>query len=606
MTVTRWGAGLRRWLVSPDALMYAVVAAVVVALALSFWGFSLGSDAIPFTYRSDGLLHSLSFKAITDTGQATVIERLGAPGSLVTLDFPGADALFTAEVWVITRFVRDWAVALNLFALLTYPLIGLTAAWALRRMGFRRSTSAVFAMLYAFLPYHQARLPVHLYLSAYFAVPLVIALACELLREGSGPEDAAGEEAASKPSRRVLGVPVWALPVVIILGMTGVYYAFFGAIVILFAGLVSAYRSRRLAASFGALACAAIVAITAAVQVIPNIAFEREHGRSELVSARQPFEADVYGLRLILTGLPAAGHRVDRLAEAREQYRQDMESFGWDFSQAETDSALGVTGFVGLLLLLLWMATGAVRPPPGPIAVRLAVLAAAVVFLGTVGGVGEMLAYAVIPQIRVYARIVVFLGFLALSAVAVLVERGTAAASGHGGGASLRRPALRYLALALLLAFGLWDQTAPSVVPDRAIIRAQWDSDRAYVRDMERALPAGAAVFQLPYIAFPEGATTEQTEPYDPLRLYLASTDLRFSFGAFRGRDADQWQERVSALRVPGMLKALEEEGFAGLSIDRDGYEDGAARLETQVSEAMGGTEPLVSPDGRYAFFPLG
>jgi hypothetical protein len=44
--------------------------------------------------------------------------------------------------------------------------------------------------------------------------------------------------------------------------------------------------------------------------------------------------------------------------------------------------------------------------------------------------------------------------------------------------------------------------------------------------------------------------------------------------------------------------------GFDGIYIDRLGYPDRAAKLESELGEVLK-TEPLVSPDGRKSFFNL-
>ena len=64
-----------------------------------------------------------------------------------------------------------WAVVLNTYFILTFPLAAMSAAWFLRIVGLRRVTAAAFAVLYAFAPYHFLRGEVHLFLSAYYVVP---------------------------------------------------------------------------------------------------------------------------------------------------------------------------------------------------------------------------------------------------------------------------------------------------------------------------------------------------------------------------------------------------------------------------------------------------
>ncbi len=140
---------------------------------------------MPVTYSADGILHSALIKGIVDHRQFYTNPGLGAPGVFQFYDFPAADAIFVSELWLLSLFTRNYVLVLNLFALLSYPLVALSAAWAIRRLGFSRAAAFVFALLYAVLPFHQSRMAFHLYLAAYFSVPLAIALVAEVgFRQG--------------------------------------------------------------------------------------------------------------------------------------------------------------------------------------------------------------------------------------------------------------------------------------------------------------------------------------------------------------------------------------------------------------------------------------
>src|SRR5262249_30104437 len=148
-------------------------------------------------------------------------------------------------------------------------------------------------------------------------------------------------------------------------------------------------------------------------------------------------------------------------------------------------------------------------------------------------------ALLVTPEIRNYARMHVFVGFLGLFASVLLLERLTG-----------RWPRLGIAACLLVLAIGLIDQVTPPAVRQYAQVKARYDGDAAFVRAIEAAMPARAMIFQLPYQSFPEGIPTGGgTSPeYLPLSPYLHSRSLHWSFAAMRGRSVDVWAERVSAL----------------------------------------------------------
>jgi phosphoglycerol transferase len=52
------------------------------------------------------------------------------------------------------------------------------------------------------------------------------------------------------------------------------------------------------------------------------------------------------------------------------------------------------------------------------------------------------------------------------------------------------------------------------------------------------------------------------------------------------------------------LVRLARAAGYAGIYIDRFGYEDNAASLEQGLTTAVG-EAPLVSPNGRLSFFEL-
>jgi hypothetical protein len=153
------------------------------------------------------------------------------------------------------------------------------------------------------------------------------------------------------------------------------------------------------------------------------------------------------------------------------------------------------------------------------------------------------------------------------------------------------------------LALGVVDQTSSADVPDYDALERAWDSDEAFMRGIERELGTGAAVFQMPYVFFPEAGMIVGTGPYDQVRGWLHADSLRWSWGSVRGRDGD-WQGALVRLPAPQALDALTAVGFSGLMIDRAGYQDHAAGIEAEYTATLG-QEPQLSSDDRLLFYDL-
>src|SRR5262249_27484771 len=147
-------------------------------------------------------------------------------------------------------------------------------------------------------------------------------------------------------------------------------------------------------------------------------------------------------------------HRLPLAAAVKERYNQQA-----PLVNENDTAALGAVGSVGFLALLWWLVSAGSKQSQ-----TLATLNLAAGLLGTVGGVGSLLAFTVFPMIRGYNRISVLIAWFSLLAVALLLTR-------------LREGTASWTVCAALFAFGIWDQTTPRMVPPYAAIRAERSSD---------------------------------------------------------------------------------------------------------------------------------
>jgi phosphoglycerol transferase len=216
--------------------------------------------------------------------------------------------------------------------------------------------------------------------------------------------------------------------------------------------------------------------------------------------------------------------------------------------------------------------------------------------VGTTGSFSTLIA-VVWPQIRSWNRLSVFIAFFSLAAVALLLE------SLRGMLERRRLPAPVFPAvLVVVLAAGVLDQTTPAYVPAYDAIASAYRADGAFFESLEQELPADASVLQLPYEPFPEPALSGR-ELYDPAKGYLHSSDLRWSWGAMRGRP-DDWVATIADKPAAEVIASARQEGFAGVLLDRFAYGPQAAAKEAEFRAAAGGP-PIASPDGRYIFLRL-
>jgi phosphoglycerol transferase len=566
------------------------------------------TDQPPLAYAPDAPYYLMVTKGLVDHGSYLRIPNLGWPFSLQLYDNPeSGDNLQLGLLRVLGFFLRDAVLTVNVYYLLTFVAVALAAWFVLRRLGVSRLVAAVVAILYTFLPYHFARGEAHLLLSGYFMVPIATLLILQVLSDDL-PFTARRE--TPDPRWRVMlwsrrAVP-WLLACAA-LGSTGPYYAFF-AVLLLAAAVVAdfvARRSWRRVASGGV--AAGLVVVVLLLNLAPSFLYWASHGQNDAAIPRGISETEVNGLRVAELVLPRVDHRIDALADA--QRKSDRFS---PVATSERGQQLGLIGAIGFVGLVVFTLSRLLRrrgsddpsraPPPlgtrSEIGQRLGLLTFVAVIVAAVSGISLLISAVGIRHIRSYNRISVFMAFFALVAVAFALDWVVARVPRWHG-----RAVVAAVVCIAVLAVGVLDQTSSADVPDYDALERAWDSDEVFMHRIERDLGPDAAVFQLPYVFFPEAGTIVGTGPYDQVRGWLHADSLRWSWGSVRGRDGD-WQGAVVRLPAPEALDALTAVGFTGLMIDRAGYEDRGAGIEAEYTRTLG-QEPRVSPDGRLLFYDL-
>jgi phosphoglycerol transferase len=590
-----------------EGLLAAAASVLFAAWVLRLWRGGLG---IPLRYSpvDDTKFYLMLVKGITEHGWYSSNPSLGAPFGQQLTDYPqGADSLSLLLIRLLAVFSSNPALIINLLFLGTFALCAFTAHLVMRALGISALSSGLAAVLFSLLAYHFFRGESHLLLSAYYAVPLAAYLFLRVL--GSGTLFARRAAASPGIVRWASGRTALTVAMCVVVGSDNLYYATFAVVILAVAVLIAALLRRRPSAIQGLLVAALIVA-TVGVNLAPSLAYRARHGTNAVLErslAGNESSNEAFGLRLSNLLLPAPAARIAPLREVTEEYDRAIAPGYCEACYA----SLGTVGDGGFLWLTL-CAVLAIFGVPALTARRRLLRDAAIgawlaIALGAVGGLGSLLELLLTPDIRAWNRISVLVAFFSLLCIGVLLDalRRRLGVQRHGG-------ALGVIALAGILFFGVYDQTSDSYIPPYRSTARQWRSDQELVREIEATLPAGASVFELPYVPFPEGypetpvsdAVATYATKYEPLRGYLHSKYLRWSYGAIKGRPSD-WPAALSGQPLPYVLAAAGAAGFTGLWVDPAGFEPAnSARLHTALRATLG-ERGLVSPDGDLWFFDM-
>ena len=540
---------------------------------------------VPLVYGSDGLSHGILAKTVLDVGWfPSTNPRLGAPFGATSFDYPLCEAANLLLLKLFGLHSGDWVVATNLFFLATFVLCSLSAFFVMQRLGLHWGFATVGATLFAALPYHFLR-PQHLLLVAYWSVPLSVylALAC-------GPNFDVG--GSPRPIRSMLVLILLSIAV----GCGGIYYAFFGAALIAASGAASVVAQRRWQAMRPALVALVVIVSAVAVQLAPTLRYWHQNGRNTQLGERGPAEAEHYAFKPIQLFLPQSKHRIESMRELANRYAASA-----PMVNENATAALGIVGAVGLVLMLAHgLRRVIMQRPLDPPLESLMLQSAMALALGTLGGAGSMLAYAGFTSLRAYNRISVFLGFIGIAAVLLLLQRRLQRI------ADVRRRAIIGGAAAMaLIGIGALDQLPAIPIGSGS---TAFESDRNFFASLERQVPTGTAVYQLPYHPYPEAGPVNAMEDYGLARGYLNTDTLRWSYGAMKGRPGDEWLRLLSLRDIDDQLDLAARSGFGAVHVDRRAYVDRGAAVESELRRRLGapiaqGADGL---DVAYRMQPMG
>ena len=543
---------------------------------------------VPFAYFGDSLLYSTAAKGAIENGWWFYNPALGAPAGLHYEAYPAMENFHLALMKLISIFTSDHAAVINLFYLLTFPLTAITALYFFQHFKFSFAPALAGSLLYTFLPYHFFR-SYHLLMAAYYLVPLMV-LAVVWVSFGERLLIYVAEN--SRRPRFDLKSPtaLFSVVVCVLVGACGVYYPYFFCFLLLVAGIAASFNNRRVSPLLTAVFLIALVAGSIVVNHLPTIKYQSEHGRTAM-GTRSVVDAEVMGTKITQLLLPIGGHRVEKLGALKYRY-----NLGPLVNENDTAS-LGFVGSIGFLVLIVALFYR--RMPP--LIERLSYLNIAAFLLATIGGFGVLFALIVSPQIRAYNRISVFIAFFSLIVVVYLLD-----ALGKRL-ATWPQRVFFCVCLAVIVAAGVLDQTTTTFffVPEYDKIAREYKSDAEFVSRIESSLRAGSMVFQLPYMQFPESPSVHQMIDHEHLKAYLHSKKLRWSYGVAAGENQDVWQRTVAAQPVNELVKSVRGAGFAGIYLNRDGFEDHGAKIESELTAFLG-TQPIVSEQGNLVFFHLG
>ncbi|HVT71789.1 MAG TPA: hypothetical protein VHD61_01525 [Lacunisphaera sp.] len=559
------GSNVLRWL-----SLLAVTAAVwLVATGLwrpAAWQF-------PSSYSVDALEVLARLKLSGELGLAFLFDKtmpsLGAPWGADWSSYPMPDVLVFVFFGKLAALI-GLGPASNLALLFAHLAAVATFYLCSRALGHRASFAAGAALLFGFSFFIFHRGLTHYSFTLAYIVP------AQLL--------SAWLVGGARRLLRRRGWRLFCLATAIATGMGNPYFGFvYGLLLCLALGFQLGTAHRRPNLVWGG----ASLAVFLFTLILFNYSAILAMFQDGLELERNYAGTEIYGLHPIEWLIPPQTHQWSVAADIGRHYASVTSLRGELFSPY-----FGVVGLAGLAVLfggtlrrLLWQRAG-FRP-------AYAATFVLITLFFVVGGFNSILALAGVDLFRAGNRYSIYLLAICLLVLASWASRRFRRVS----------PRTAWVATTLVVAVGLWDQLPR---PRRDVSLAEQgrriDWDRQFGAALAAHLPPGAAIFQLPVVAFLEQPPVNRMTDYELFRPWLNTAGLRFSYGLLAQDRALRWERRVAALPVEQMCTRLEAVGYAAVYLNKTAYPDAGNRLRAQL-EAAG--RPLLADIGDHVAYTL-
>lgn len=537
----------------------------------------------PFVYGEDANLVSLEIQRLME-GWLFNNSRSGYPFGSNFLDYPLSDNGSLLILKIFSLFAGTFYGALNLYLLTGFAICFLASFYVFKAFSFQSIYAFTAAILFTFAPFHLWRLFAHIYYTWYFVVPIYFFYGWKIFTIDS----------SIWPLKNPFKI-ISLLIILIALSSFGAYFALFGVITFIVCGFASLIKTKKAQGLVVSLILSSMVSLGVGLNVLPNLIHKYEQGQNQEIANRALNETETYSLKLAPLFFPAWNHRVQRL-------RAPLESYLNHFADNETSfsSSLGLIPSLGLVILIFCIFFAALGKPINTGLGWLSTLVLSFFLIATVGGLNVFFALYVSPLIRGWNRISIFISFAALTAVFLVLQQNKKLESLY------KRNKLTIYALSLcILGLGLFDQTPYSLTAQTTAAKINFIEDRKFIKQIESLLPKGSAIYQLPYISFPEHGPSEKLADYALAGGFINSKALRWSYAGIKGRDGDYFFRYLSKEPLAKQLDVIKRLGFSGIYIDRRGFSDNADKLINELTQLIKAEPTLMKEDKQVLFYRI-
>lgn len=591
-----------------------VLAGVVpILLAMRFMNLWQWDLSIPLVYpeeNGDETWQLILTKMVVDTGWVLNNPYLGAPDIAHWHNNAAAQtsALHSVLMLGLSKLLHDPIEIQQVYYLLNFALISLTAFISCRLLGLARLPAYCIGILFSLLGY-RFNFIIYSFLSNYFTVPLALVTIFWIMTGEFSKFFSSPVKTNKIALKEVLSSSkfFWGIFFIVLIAISDGYYAFFTLLLLGFATVIRALSGDIKKPGSLLVPTIYIATLISVVLILawPLEAYKRNH--PEEFAPKHSFEAEVYSASLKLLIAPSPKHRVESLANLGQTMIKTSEE-ARQF-KIKSPVPLGILGSILFFTALTLLTVPALRSVVNNNALNkdsipeiellwAATALALFIFLCSIsGGIGTLIAL-IYPTIRAYDRFPLFLIFVLYVGAGAGVT--AALKNSHG-----KRWWILISLIVLITFLSVYDQIPNNAAKGSIEVRNRFLSEKNFVKLIEEKLTPGAMVYQYPYSQYQTNSDYYGWGGWGHVRLYLHSAALRWSNGASKNSPVDDWHLRLSHMPIDQMLTEMQATGFKAVVVDRRVVSPAEYQRVRKALIENTSVPPLEDEASKLAFFNL-
>ena len=599
-----------------------VSTSLLVYFIFYLWQFDFNYP--PLYGGGDGLLVFWFIKQISLYNQIYFSEFLSAPDTFYLYDYSiVAEEFHFFLIKFISLFNSNIFFVYNFYFLFKFILTSLISSLVFKKIGLNNMANFFCTVIFVFAPYAFTRFLGHYLLGIYFSVPLGFLLIFYSFNLNY-----------SKFSLKKCDW-IFIILSILVVSTAGIYYAYFTCFFLLTTQLMIFFN--RPPCNNNIINLSPLIIILSIVSILfinalDIINYKLENGSNSFVGSRPVTESDLFGLKFIGLLSPVSNHIISSFAYIKNY---------WNSLPLTVENSMTSLGFIsslGFLILLIWPLLNinffsekkfekisknklilflGIKKENVKLLTFQSIISYVALIFANIGGFSFFIMFF-FSNIRAYNRISIFIAFFSILTIGILLS------SILKKNLKLKKNGLLAILLIItFLALGLFDQIGKRGPLQQ--LHPDFYSDQSFFKKIDKSLPKGSMVFQLPVMPFPEHPPMSKMLDYDHLRAYVHSENIHWSYPAMRGRNTlnwqiditetpiitqidqiylNQWKNYHKNIPIEKIINNLSAYGFKGIYIDRFGFEDNGIAIEKALNEKLK-SKPIISDNQRMSFYLL-